>query len=131
MQILKNWQLIFEQYVSYISVCLEQPFQAPACRPFWTWVMVACFAIGALTVLVIIWKIISHKLKHAAALRAQAERERIDHDAIAAEKWQGDKAYSGELGAEEIERRIREAVDQRRTTHPPFPKLEPPDRRGQ
>jgi hypothetical protein len=110
MQILKTWQLYIDHYLSYSSFCLEQPFQAPACRLFWTWVMAACFAIGVLAALVVVWKIVSHKLKLAAALRAQAERERIDHDAITAAKLPGDKTYSGELSAEEIERRIREAV---------------------
>jgi hypothetical protein len=32
---------------------------------------------------------------------------------------------------EEVERRIREAVDRRRAASPPFPDLVPPDHRGE
>ena len=75
--------------------------------------MLVFFAIGALVILAIAWKIISYRLKLRAALKAQAERERVDYDAIERNRWNGERAYSAELGGEEVERRIREAVNQR------------------
>lgn len=65
-------------------------------------------------VVFITWKIISYKIKLAAALRTEEERKRVDVAAIDARSWDGDKAYSAELGGEEVERRIREALDLRR-----------------
>ena len=102
-----------EYWIAYLSYCWEQPIQAPVCRPIWTWVMIAILAIGAITAITITWKIISYKIKLAAALRAEQERASVDTDAIQARRWDGDKAYSAELGDEEIERRIREAMHAR------------------
>src|SRR5262245_35555576 len=102
--------------------------QAPVCRPFWTWTMIAVFSIGAVVLIVVVWKIVSYKIKLAAAVKAERQRAHVDSDAIAASSWDGDKAYSAELGGEEVERRIREAVEQRRAASPPFPDLTTPDR---
>jgi len=114
MEIINGWLKVLQQWVAYVSYCVEQPMQTPICKPFWTWAMIGLFAVGALTAIVVVWKVMSYKLKLAAALRAQAERERVDHDAIDAGRWNGDKAYSAELGGEEVERRIREAVNKRK-----------------
>ncbi len=113
MEVVNSWLKVLQQWATYFSYCIEQPIQAPVCKPFWTWAMVGLFAVGVLTAVVIVWKIVSYKFKLAAALRAQAERDRVDHDAIEAGKWDGDKAYSAELGGEEVERRIREVVNRR------------------
>ena len=129
LELAKGWLDVIQQWMTYVSYCAGQPLQAPACKPFWTWVMIALLSCGALTILVIAWKFVSYRLKLAAALRAGEERARVDHDAIAARRWDGDKAYRTELGGEEIEKRIREAVEERRAAHPPFPDLTPPDRR--
>lgn len=102
---------------------------APVCKLFWTWTMIAVFTMGALVLVIVVWKIVSHKIKLAAALKAEEQRAHVDRDAIAAKSWDGDKAYSADLGGDEVERRIREAVDQRRAASPPFPNLAPPDRR--
>jgi hypothetical protein len=118
-----------EQWFTYISYCAEAPMHAPVCKLFWTWTMIAVFTTGALVLIVVVWKIVSYKIKLAAALKAEEQRAYVDRDAIAAKSWDGDKAYSAELGSEEVERRIRDAVEERRTAHPPFPNLTPPDSR--
>jgi hypothetical protein len=117
-----------ERWFAYISYCAGEPMQAPACNPFWTWTMIAVLAIGALLLIVVVWKVVSYKIKLAAALQAERRRAHIDSDAIAARSWDGDKAYSAELSSDEVERRIREAVEQRRAESPPFPDLTTPDR---
>jgi hypothetical protein len=119
MDIAKAWLDYLLQWATYASVCIEQPIQAPACRPFWTLAMFAFFGIGALVVLVIAWRVLSYRRKLAAALRAEQARAEVDHDAIAARRWDVDKAYSTELGAEEVERRVREAVEQRHAANKP------------
>ena len=57
MEIVKAWLDYLLQWATYASVCIEQPIQAPACRPFWTLAMFAFFGVGALVVLVIAWRI--------------------------------------------------------------------------
>jgi hypothetical protein len=81
--------------------------------------MLAIFGIGTLLVLAIAWRVVSYRRKLAAAHRAEQERARVDHNAIAASRWDGDKAYSAELGTDEVERRVREAVAQRHAANKP------------
>lgn len=110
------------QWYAYFSFCIGETMQAPVCAPFWRGVVVAALACVALAALVVAWKIVARRIKLAAALSAEKERARVDHDAIAARSWDDDKAYSAEIGSGEVERRIREAVDERRTTNkPPSP----------
>jgi hypothetical protein len=112
----------FEQWFAYFSFCLSEPMQAPVCGPFWNGAMVAAFACVAVAALVVAWKIAAYLLKLAAALRAEKERARVDHAAIAARTWDSDKAYRAEVGGSEVERQIREAVDERRAANkPPSP----------
>jgi hypothetical protein len=119
MAVAKAWLDYLLQWASYALACIEQPIQAPACRPFWTLALFAFFGIGALVVLVIAWRVVSYRRKLAAALRAEQERAKVDHDAIADRRWDADKAYSTELSAEEVERRVREAVEQRHAANKP------------
>lgn len=129
MEISTGWLDVIQQWMTHVSYCTHHPIQTPACKPFWTWLMIALISAGTLVIIVVAWKFVSYRIKLAAALRAEEERARIDHDAIAARSWDGDKAYRTDLGGDEIEKRIREAVDQRRATHPPLPDLTPPDGR--
>jgi len=121
-ELVKAWLAYLLQWTTYGWYCLEQQMQAPACTPYWTVIMLAFSGTGALIALVFAWKIVSYRRQLAAALRAEQERAKIDHDAIAARRWDADKAYSAELGAAEVERRVREAVDQRHAANkPPSP----------
>lgn len=73
-QQLIDWALAWQRY---IEACLGLPIATPNCRPVWEWVMIAGFTIGGLLLAWVIWQFISYRLKLAAALRAQAEREAI------------------------------------------------------
>ena len=119
---------MLEQGWIYVSYCVGAPMQIPACAPFWTWVTAGALAIAGILLGAVLWKVVNYKLKLAAASKAERERARVDRDAIAARSWDGDKAYSAELGAEEVERRIRQAVEARRAESPPFPEITLPDR---
>jgi flagellar biosynthesis/type III secretory pathway M-ring protein FliF/YscJ len=111
-----------EQWFSYISYCVGETLQAPVCRPFWGWVVALATACLALIATILAWKIVVYRIRLGAARRAEKERNRVDSDAIAARSWDGNKAYSASLGADEIERRVREAVDERRAANkPPSP----------
>lgn len=114
MQLINGWLNIGKQWLTYLRYCVDHPMQEPVCRPFWTWIMIGCIGIGVLAVVWFAWKLIDYKLKFAAALKAEAARQYVDVKAIEANRWEGDKAFSGELSPEEIERRAREAVEKRR-----------------
>ena len=96
---------------AYLDWCLNADIQTPVCRPFWMWVMFALLGVGALAVVWITIEAISYRLKLAAALRAEAYRASVaDEDTMRAHRWEGDKAYQGDLPPEDIERRIKEAL---------------------
>ena len=113
MNLIDTWLKVAQQWYAFATYCAGEPIKLPVCRPFWAWVMTAAFVVGALAVLIIGWKIISYRMKLAAALRAEAARQYVDVAAIDARRWNGDTVYSAELGGEEVERRIREAVNKR------------------
>ena len=119
MEVAKAWLDYLQQWATYASACVGHPVHTPSCRPFWTLAMLAIFGIGTLLVLAIAWRVVSYRRKLAAAHQAEQERARVDHDAIAASRWDGDKAYSAELGTDEVERRVREAVAQRHAANKP------------
>ena len=107
---------------AYFDWCLNADIQMPVCRPFWMWVMFALLGVGALAVVWITIEAISYRLKLAAALRAEAYRASVaDEDTMRAHRWEGDKAYQGDLPPEDIERRIKEALAARANEARPPP----------
>ena len=119
MEVAKAWLDYLLQWVAYATYCIERPISAPACKPFWSLAMLVFLGIGGLIVLATAWRIVSRRGKLAAALRAERERAKIDYEAIAARSWNAEKAYNSNLGTDEVERRIREAVEQRRAANKP------------
>lgn len=104
----------FEQWYAYFSFCIGNPLDAPACRPFWTWVMIALLAVGALSIAWVAWKIIGYQLKLRAARRAQLLREAIaDEGTMEQHRWTGDRALGEDDRNAEI--RIRSALAARRS----------------
>jgi hypothetical protein len=73
--------------------------------------MVTLLVLGVIAAVWIAAKVISYKLKLAAALRAEEERAMVaDEEAMRAHAWDGDKAYQTDLSPEDVERRIKEAL---------------------
>jgi hypothetical protein len=106
----------------YIDWCLHGELQAPVCRPFWTWVSIALLGIGAIAVAWAAWKILSYRMKHIAALRAEAERARVaDEQTMRAFTWEGDNAFPAQDSAEALRLRIKEALTERRNAGTPPP----------
>ena len=93
MEWLKPTQTFVARWWAYIDWCTNAEMQAPICRPFWTWAMIAFLAIGALVGVWVAARIISYRIKLAAALRAEAERMRVADETIRASSWDEDKAY--------------------------------------
>lgn len=106
---------MLDRWLDYLSLCATLPITAPVCRPLWENVMYASAAIGGLLAAWFIWKFIDHRLQYAAALRAQAERERVADAATMREhQW----AEAGDIAADvtdpHLARKIRQELEQRR-----------------
>ncbi len=65
------------EFSNWLGTCMGLPLTTPACRPLWQWLMYVSAGVGAALLLWVIWRIIDYRLKYAAAIRAQIERERI------------------------------------------------------
>lgn len=99
---------------AYLASCWELPMNAPVCIPFWEKVMVGCFAIGAAITLWLCWQFISYRLKLAAALKAQAERDRVaDPETMKRHTW-AEIASIEDVTDPRLAEKIRQELDQRR-----------------
>ena len=121
MTVIDAGQQWFAQWFAYLAACLDLPMTAPVCRPFWIWIVIATSGLAVSLALWLLWRIISYKLKWRAALRAQAERDKINYEEIERVKWVGDSAYQGDLSVEEIEKRISDAIAANKGQTPPNP----------
>jgi len=117
MKAIELTQQWFGQWFAYLRACLELPMTAPVCRPAWTLAAIGSAAIAGVLVLWLLWRLIDYKLKVRPALRAQAERDRIDHEAI---EHVSDTAYHAELSEEEIRRRIAKGLEAHKANAPPI-----------
>ena len=115
MQLLASWWKSLDPIVAYVSFCFAEPMYGTVCRPFWTWVVIGVFAFGLLMLLMAVWHLVAYQLKVKAALRAQQERDRVaDEETLASVRWVGDDVLVGAPGRDNVEGRIRDALDQRR-----------------
>ena len=72
-------------------------------------------ALGGLGVVWVGIKLVSYKIKLAAALRAEEERSAIaDEETMKQHVWDGDKAYQTHVRAEDIRRRIKDTLVERK-----------------
>ena len=105
---------LLEQWYAYFDFCIGNPLDAPVCRPFWTWVMIAFLAVGTLIVIWVGWKILGYQLKLRAARRAQMLRDAIaDEDTMEQHRWTGDRVHGEDDRNAEV--RIRSAIAARRS----------------
>ena len=106
-----------DQWLALFDYCFNQNPLGTLCEPYWRTAIGSIVALGAIVVLLCVLKYWSYRRKYAAALRAQEERERIDEFGIKENLWDGDKAYSRELSDEEVEKRIKAALEERRRSN--------------
>lgn len=115
MQWATDARAMLEPWLAYLDYCFNANPLAAICEKFWAWTILAVIATGALAVLAGVWKYGAYRRKLSKAERAREERMRIaDEDTMRASMWDGDKAYQTELPATEVQRRIREAIEQRK-----------------
>lgn len=106
---------IIERWIDITAMCTGLPMSAPACRPFWENVMYASAAIGLLLAAWAIWKFIDHRLKYAAALRAQAKREQVaDAETMKQHTWVEPADIAADVTDPHLAKKIRQELEQRR-----------------
>jgi hypothetical protein len=84
----------------------------PEMSIIWTWMVIGLVAAIPLSIMMTLWKVVALKRELAAALADLREApQEVPMDDVL---WNGDKAYSTDLPIEEMELRIRQALNLRR-----------------
>jgi len=100
---------------AYASWCAQAPASAPACDSFWTWVAVAAITACALIGLYIVRKMAKNFLAVRAERQRLAEASRVaDPDTMSRYRVEDEKLLPDLPQQEGIERRIRQALDERK-----------------
>jgi len=106
---------MFERWIDFLSMCTTLPISAPACRPLWEPVMYTSATISLLPAGWFIWKLIEHRMKFAAALRAQQERERIaDAITMRDHTWTEPADIASDVTDPHLAKKIRAELEQQR-----------------
>jgi hypothetical protein len=99
----------------YASWCAQAPAAAPECDSFWNWTAVAVVTAFALIGLYIVWKMAKNFLAVRAERQRLAEASRVaDPDTMSRYRVDAEKFHSDPPQQEGIERRIRQALDERK-----------------
>ena len=99
---------------AYALRCAQAPATLPACDSFWTWAAIVAVAAVALVVLYILRQMVRNLLAVRAERQRLAERARVADDATMAQyKVESEKLYP-DPPQEDIEQRIRQALDERK-----------------
>ena len=115
METIKAAQAYVSQWLTYVNGCAGADLQAPSCKPFWTWIAIAAVTSGVLALIWAAAKLVSYKLKYAAARRAEEARMKIaDEETMRKALWEGDRAFPKDEGAGNVELQIRAALAKRK-----------------
>ena len=115
MKVLAEIESIIRQWIIYVSWCLDAPYSAPICRPFWMSVAIGSVAAGGIAIVWCAWKFIDYKLKYRAALRAEEARQRVaDEETMGAAKWKGDDIMIASAAGTNVEAQIKTAIARRK-----------------
>ena len=116
MELIRQITRQLEAWWAYTSWCSGQPLSAPACRTFWTGVAV----VGVIVGLFIAWKVLTSLLRPLRLWlderrRLAKEAEVADAATMAQYKVDDSKLHAGP-GQEDVERKIREALLEKKLT---------------
>lgn len=100
---------------AYSLRCAQAPASVPACDSFWNWVAVAAVSACALIGLYIIRKMAGNFLAVREERKRLAEASRVaDPDIMSQYRVEDEKLHPDPPQQEDIERRIRQALDERK-----------------
>jgi hypothetical protein len=103
------------QLIDYLSMCAALPISAPACYALWENVMYASYVIGILLAGWFVWKLVDHKPKPDATLRAEKERARGANTAIKRENaWTEPADIAADVTDPHLAKKIRAELEQQR-----------------
>lgn len=106
---------MFDRWLDYLGMCASLPISAPVCHSLWETVMYASGAIGILLAGWFVWKLVDHKQKLAAALRAQQARERVaDEATMRAHTWVEPADIAADVTDPHLAKKIRAELEQHR-----------------
>ncbi len=104
-----------ESWLDYFVKCITLPMAAPACRSFWETVMYASAALGLILAGWFVWRMIDYRTKYAAALQAQAEREKPAPETVMREhRFVEPLDIAADVTDPHLARKIREELEQQR-----------------
>src|SRR5260370_31868819 len=102
-------------WISWLG-CARAPASVPACDSFWNWVALAAVSACALIGLYIIRKMAGNFLAVRAERKRLAEASRVaDPDTMSRYRVDPEKFHPDPPQQEGIERRIRQALDERKS----------------
>jgi hypothetical protein len=100
---------------AYASRCAQAPASVPACDSFWDWVAVAAVTACALIGLYVVRRMAGNFLAVRAERKRLAEASRVaDPDTMSRYRVEDEKLHPDPPQQEDIERRIRQALDERK-----------------
>ena len=109
MKDLEFYSAQLQQVISYIQYCSVTESSLPACKPFWTILIIVGLLLTLVIVMVVTYKLIKTQLIYIRNWkRIEARKVVADAETMRKYKWQGDDLAS-DLTQEEIAAAIRAA----------------------
>lgn len=106
---------MLDRWLDYLGMCATLPIAAPVCHSLWETVMYASGAIGILLAGWFALKLVDHRQKLAAALRAQQERESVaDRTTMRAHTWVEPADIAADVTDPHLAKKIRQELEQQR-----------------
>jgi len=107
---------MLRQWWTYLAYCFLSDFGDPACRDWWSGVMIAAFALGGIIAFALGRVILREYLEFRRNRLRLAARAIVDEAAIEEATWKGDALHGDPeaLSTEELAARVRAALDARK-----------------
>ena len=112
------WEFVKRLFV-YAQYCVESELRTPVCRDFWTWSLIASFAVAALIAFLVGKTVFREQLEfYRNRKRLEARKIVADEETMEEAKWKGEDAVDVELTHEELAAKMRESLNARAASAP-------------
>jgi hypothetical protein len=102
-----------DEFVFHISYCLSHPMQVSECGSFWSWTMVAGFAMAVAPLFMVIRNRVAHHFGILAELERRKQADGVPAGEAAQEpRWVADPVPAVEPAGEDLEDYVRSALSQ-------------------